>query len=90
MKSYNFLVFAFLSPLLIWLGLFNIIRYKYLSTLTHWGTVHVLRHPNEHSAQTQLVAVVPMTATHAKKNLNAQKKCKIQVLEKPAQQQNPH
>merc|ERR1712208_203936 len=24
MKSYNFLVFAFLSPLLIWLGLFNI------------------------------------------------------------------
>ena len=58
--------------------------------LTHWGTVHVLRHPNEHSAQTQLVAVVAMTATHAKKNLNAQKKCKIQVLEKPAQQQNPH
>ena len=59
-------------------------------TLAHLGTVHVLRHPNEHSAQTQLVAVVAMTATHAKKNLNAQKKCKIQVLEKPAQQQNPH
>ena len=60
-------------------------------TLTHWGTVHVLRHPNEHSAQTQLVIVVKMPTTHA--NLffkNAQKKFKNEVLEKPAQQQNPH
>ena len=55
-------------------------------TLTHLGTVvHVLRHPNEHSAQTQLVAVVAMTTTHAIFFLNAQQKCKKQVLEKPTE-----
>ena len=47
-----------LSLLLLWLGLFNIIRYKYLYSLTQLCTAHVLRHPNEHSAQTQLVVVV--------------------------------
>ena len=36
-------------------------------TLTHWGTAHVLRHLNEHSAQTQLVVVVAMPTTHANK-----------------------
>ena len=36
-------------------------------TLTHWGTVHVLRHTNEHLAQTQLIVVVAMPITHAHK-----------------------
>ena len=36
-------------------------------TLAHWGTAHVLRHPNEHSAHTQLVVVVAMPTTHAHK-----------------------
>ena len=58
--------------------------------LTHWGTVHVLRHPNENSAQTQLVVVVKMPTTHANFFFKNAKKCKNQVLEKPAQQQNPH
>ena len=67
-KSHNFaFFFACLSLLLLWLGLFNIIRYKYLYSLTQLCTVHVLRHPNEHSAQTQLVVVVAMPTTHAHK-----------------------
>ena len=63
-RSYNFVIFfACLSLLLLWLGLFNIIRYKYLYTRTHWGTAHVLCHQNEHSAQTELVVVVAMPCT---------------------------
>ena len=66
-KPFNFVSFiAHLLPLLICVRLFEIITYKYLYTLTYLDPVYVLRHPNKHSTQTQLVVVVDMLTAQAK------------------------
>ena len=66
-------------------------RYKYLYTLTHLGTVQVLRNPNEYSAQTQLVVVVATPTACAKniEKMHKKQKCKSQIFWKPSQYQNP-
>ena len=61
-------------------------------TLTHWGTVHVLRHPqmNIQLRPSLLLLLLQYRPPVQKKIKKCTKKCKNQVLEKPAQQQNPH
>ena len=58
-KTLQFCYFyACIFPGLLWLGSFILIKQTYLYKQTHCGPVHVLHHPYQYLAQTQLVVVI--------------------------------